>query len=1067
MRILATLGFITCSICVFLTGTAQQSVLLQQRLDVRVKNMPLITFMKWISQQTGNSFAYPNEILEGRTAVTINEKDITVQTILERIFPPAKYDIRTIGHQIIIRFKKQPALTADTLQPARIMQMNTVVVTALGINRPKYTLGYAYAEIKGEDMTAARDIHPMNTLSGKVAGLEVSPVNSGMGGSTKLTLRGMRLLGGNNQPLLVMDGIPVNNSSPGQAERYGGYDLGDGTAIINPDDVETISVLKGGASAALYGSRAANGVILITTRKGVRKGLEMDFTSNILLEQVNHQYDFQDTYGSGRDGILPVSATEARWVSQYSWGPKLHRDSLVWLWNGQKAPYVKARHSTAGFFRGGYTRINTLAAATGNEHTQLRFSYTNTGTQDILPQSGLQRHNLSARMTTAFSPRVELDTRVAWLNEQVQNRPALSDNPNNVGYVLTGIAPNIDLNWLKQYKDPVTGNYINWNNNTYQVNPYWAIYEQPNSSTQNRLNGFLQLKYKITPDLTAHVRSGMDYSDFSFYEMMNYSTPVNPLGAISLKDRRLWESNTDLLLSYNRQLNRWGITLNMGATRMDYQERVRNTTGREMSIRGERGIENFNTRMRNEMILRKRINAMYASLDIDYRKLLYLSLTGRKDWSSTLPADHNAYFYPSASAAFQFSELLKDKGMLSFGKLRVSVAQTGTDAAQPYQLRLSYSYNPDIPNIKGYSIGGVAVDNVPFEDLRPGISKGYEAGLDLAFFNDRISLDATWYHSNTLDQVLNAPVSTSSGYTSAVINSGDIRNQGIELGLTVVPLIRQQLHWDTRFIFSSNCNRIRSLNTLVSPYYTMAVSRWGNASVVAKKGEAYGMISGRRFLRDAQGRMILDANNLPKYTTTDAWLGNNQYDWTGSITNKVVYKQLSLTILIDIRYGGDIYSMTNLLAYGNGKQKGTLVGREEWTRSEQERVSAGKRPEEWTPVGGLLVSGVQAGTGNEVQAYVNPQTYWTRVSDNIPEAFVYNASFIKLREMHLDYQLPRFSSLFREATISLTGRNLLTLYKAVPNIDPESSYNNTTAQGLEYGSLPTRRSYGMKLYVKF
>ena len=1067
MRILATLGLITFSICIFLTGMAQQSALLQQRLDVQVKNMAVITFMKWISQQTGNSFAYPNEILEGRTSVTINERDITVLAILERIFPPAQYDIRTIGHQIIIRFKKQSPLVADTLAPTRIMQMNPVVVTALGINRPQYTLGYAYAEIKGDEMTAARDIHPMNTLSGKVAGLVVSPVNSGMAGSTRLTLRGMRLLGGNNQPLLVMDGIPVNNSSPGQAERYGGYDLGDGTAIINPDDVETISVLKGGASAALYGSRAANGVILVTTKKGVHKGLEMAFTSNVMLEQVNSQYDFQDTYGSGRDGVLPVSAAEARWVSQYSWGPKMHVDSLVWLWNGQQAPYVKARHSIDHFFREGFSRIHTLAAAAGNEHTQLRVSYTNTGTQDILPQSGLQRHNVSARLTSTLGSRLEMDARVAWLNEHVQNRPALSDNPNNVGYVLTGIAPNIDLNWLKDYKDPVTGNYINWNNNTYQVNPYWAIYEQPNASYQDRLNGFLQLKYSILPNLFVHVRSGMDYSGFSFYEIMNYSTPVNPLGAISLKDRRLWEINTDLLLSYSRQLNHWGITLNMGTTRMDYHERVRNTTGREMTIRGNRGIENFGTRMRNEMILRKRINAIYASLDIDYKRLLYLSLTGRNDWSSTLPADHNAYFYPSASAAFQFSELLKDKRILSFGKLRVSVAQTGTDAAQPYLLRLSYSYNPEIPGIKGYSIGGVAVDNVPFADLRPGISKGYEAGLDLAFFNDRISLDATWYHSNTLDQVLNAPVSTSSGYTSAVINSGNIRNQGVEIGLTVVPVNRRQIHWDTRFIFSRNCNRILSLNTLVSPYYTMAVGRWGNASIVAKKGEAYGMISGKHFLRDTQGRMILDANNLPKYTTADSYLGNNQYDWTGSITNKVAYKQLSLTLLVDIRYGGDIYSMTNLLAYGNGKQKGTLAGREEWIRSEQARVSAGKRPEEWTPTGGLLVSGVQAATGNEVQAYVNPQAYWTRVSDNIPEAFVYDASFVKLRELHLDYQLPRFSHLFREATVSLIGRNLLTLYKAVPNIDPESSYNNTTAQGLEYGALPTRRSYGMKLYVKF
>lgn len=1069
MKVLATLGILTLLLCAVLTGTAQQSPLLQQRLNIRVKQMHVSQFLKWIGQQTGVSFAYPNEIINGRAPITMDESQISIQAALERIFPPSQFEIRTIGRQIIIRFQKTVIPDIDTLTAPRVMQMNTVVVTALGISREQYSLGYAHTEIKGKELTKARDIHPMNTLSGKIAGLDISPVNSGVAGSTKLTLRGMRLLSGNNQPLLVIDGIPVNNTSPGQAEKYGGYDLGDGTAIINPDDVETLSVLKGGASAALYGSRAANGVILITTKKGVRKGLEIELTSNAVLERFNSQYDFQDIYGSGREGLLPGNTDQARWDSQYSWGPKMNADSLVLLWNGKRVPYVKARNGIEKFFRQGFTFTNTLALSTGNEKTRLRISYTNTRNSDIVPTSGLQRHHLSARITTRLSRQLELDTRLAWLNEDVRNRPALSDNPNNVGYVLSGIAPNIDLNWLKEYKDPETGDYINWNNNTYQVNPYWAIYEQPNYSDQDRLNGFIRLKYKLCPNFSVHIRSGMDYSAFSFYELMNYSTPVSPLGAMALKDRRLWEINTDLLLSYTRQFDKFRFALNVGTTRMDYEERIRNTTGREMNIRDVRGIENFGTRMRHEMILRKRINAVYASLDINYRRLLFLSLTGRNDWSSTLPRDHNSYFYPSASAAFQFTELIKNKRVLSFGKLRVSVAQTGTDAVQPYLLRLTYGYNPDIPLIRGYSIGGVAVDNVPFADLRPGVSYAYEAGADLSFFNDRIHLDATWYHSRTNDQVLNAPVSTTSGYTSAVINSGNIRNEGVEIALGGTPVTYKDFSWDARIIFSRNMNRILSLNSLMSPYYPMAVARWGNASVVAKKDAEYGMLTGRHFLRDAKGRMVLDGNNLPKYTTTDSRLGSNQYAWTGSITNRFAYKRLGLTVLMDIKYGGDIYSMTNLLAYEKGKQQGTLEGREGWARSEQERISAGKTPEEWTATGGLPIKGVQAATGNEVTAYVNPQSYWKRLAENIPEAFVYDASFVKIRELHLDYELPQyaFNKLFSEATVSLVARNPFTLYKAVPNIDPESSYNNTTAQGLEYGSLPTRKSYGIKLFVKF
>ncbi|PWV46169.1 SusC/RagA family TonB-linked outer membrane protein [Chitinophaga sp. S165] len=1069
MKVLATLGIVTLLLFAVLTSTAQESPLLQQRLNIRTRKMSVPDFLKWIGLQTGVSFAYPNEIINGHARVTMNETQITIQAALERIFPATQYDIRTIGHQIIIRFKKITPPHRDTLTAARIMQMNTVVVTALGINREQYSLGYAHAEIKGKELTRVRDIHPMNTLSGKIAGLDVSPVNSGAAGSTKLTLRGMRLLGGNNQPLLVIDGIPVNNTSPGQAERYGGYDLGDGTAIINPDDVETLSVLKGGASAALYGSRAANGVLLVTTRKGVRKGLEIEFTSNAVLERFNSQYDFQEVYGSGRDGMLPGNVVQARWDTQYSWGPKMNADSLVLLWNGQKVPYMKARHSKEQFFRQGFTLTNTLALSTGNEKTRLRISYTNTRNNDIVPTSGLQRHHLSARVTTRFSRRLELDARMAWLNEDVQNRPALSDNPNNVGYVLSGIAPNIDLNWLKEYKDPATGNYINWNNNTYQVNPYWAIYEQPNYSDQDRLNGFVRLKYKLCPGFSVHVRSGIDYSAFSFYELMNYSTPVNPLGAMALKDRKLWEINTDLLLSYTRQLDQFRFSVNMGITRMDYEERVRNTTAREMNIRGERGLDNFQTRMRHEMILRKRINAVYASLDIDYKRLLYLSLTGRNDWSSTLPRNHNAYFYPSASAAFQFTELIKNKQVLSFGKFRLSVAQTGTDAVQPYLLRLTYGYNPDIPSIKGYSIGGVAVDNVPFADLRPGVNYAYEGGVDLSFFKDRIHLDATWYHTRTIGQVLNAPVSTTSGYTSAVINSGKIRNEGIEIALGGTPVIHKDFSWDTRIIFSRNMNRIQSLNSLMSPYYPMAVARWGNVSVVAKKDAEYGMLTGRHFLRDTKGRLVLDGNNLPKYTTADSRLGTNQYAWTGSITNQFSYKRLSLTVLVDVKYGGNIYSMTNLLAYEKGNQKGTLEGREGWARSEQERIRAGRTPEQWTATGGLPITGIAAATGNEVTAYVNPQAYWKRLAENIPEAFVYDATFVKVRELHLDYELPQslFNNVFREGTVSLITRNPFTLYKAVPNIDPESSYNNTTAQGLEYGSLPTRKSYGVKLFVKF
>jgi hypothetical protein len=484
-----------------------------------------------------------------------------------------------------------------------------------------------------------------------------------------------------------------------------------------------------------------------------------------------------------------------------------------------------------------------------------------------------------------------------------------------------------------------------------------------------------------------------------------------------------------------------------------------------MSTRGLQSINNFQTQLVNEQIRRKRINSVYAALNVSYKNYLYLDLTGRNDWSSTLATSHNSFFYPSASAGFVFSELMEKQHVLSFGKVRFSIAQTGSDAIDPYQLKLSYGADPDIPSVGGFIIGGVATNSVPFEQLKPSISRSYETGLNLAFFNNRIGIDATWYRSNTRNQVLNAPVSTSSGYTSAVINSGNVLNQGIEVTMSLKPL----KCWDINFNFARNQNKILALNALVSDYYTLASARWGNVTIVAKSGEEYGAIMGRTFLRDETGRMILDANMLPQYSSRDTKLGNSQYKWIGGITNRFSYKKIALTILLDIKQGGSIYSMTNLLAYASGLQKGTLAGREGWVSSEQERIASGTSEGSWVPKNGLQIKGIQQNSvvggggrpqSKEVVVYVNPQSYWQRVADNIPEPFVYDASFVKVRQLNLDY-------LFKRVTISLVARNPFILSKHIPNVDPESSYNNVNGQGLEYGTLPTRRSFGINLNAKF
>lgn len=1029
----------------------------QDKLTIHVVNEPIISVLHLIEKQAGVLFAYRNEVIDVNERITIHWDNVALPTILSVIFPSSLYELRTIGKQIVILKKGTPM----PVMPPRIIDINPVVVTALGISRQHRSLGYAYADPGPQTFTT----NPVNALAGKVSGLNISPVNSGVGGATKVTLRGLKIIGGDNTPLFVIDGIPINNSSPGQADKYGGYDLGDGTSIINPDDIASISILKGGSASALYGSRAANGVILVTTKKGT-KGFSVAYTSNVLLEKLNDNYDFQHEYGSGQDGMLPKDISTARVDAQRSWGPKMSKDSTVVIWDGSREPYVNASNAISKFFRKGLTLANSVSLSTGTDKAQLRAAYTNVRENDIIPLSKLNRNHISLRGSAKLSSKLTLDAKGTYLSEDVFNRPALSDNPNNIGYVLSGIAPNIDINWLKTYKDPVSGDYINWNNNAYQVNPYWAINEQPNNSTQRRFNGFLLLKYQLWPGLYIQGRTGTDYSKFNFTEFMQYSTPYYTTGGIALLHRNLQETNADLLVNYQKQWHKVSLEVNAGTNRMDYKEDVRNETGRDMKVRGGKDLRNFKTQLGNHQLYRKRINSVYGAITLGYDDFLYLDLTGRNDWSSTLSAGHNAYFYPSASASFVFSSLLPSSSILSFGKLRASIAQTGTDAVAPYQTALTYAANPNIPSVGGYLIGGVATDKVPYANLKPSLTRSYETGVNMVFYNNRIQLDLTWYHSNTRNQILNAPISPSTGYTSAVINSGNVSNGGLEIALGGRPVCNKDFTWQINVNFARNRNKIIALSSLVSDYYTLAAARWGNASIIAKAGEAYGMITGRKFLRDDKGRLVLDANYLPQYTATDYNLGSAQYNWIGGVTNSLTYRRWSCAVLLDIRQGGKIFSMTNLLAYQNGQQKGTLEGREGWARSERERVAAGVAAVDWTPTGGLLMKGVKiVGPDRpqyqEVEGYVNPETYWTRVTENIPEPFIYDASMVKIRELTLGYKV------LDNVSVSVIARNVLTLSKHVPNIDPESSYNNGDGQGFEYGSLPTRRAYGITLHAKF
>ena len=977
------------------------------------------------------------------------------------------------GDLLEVSYVGYTTITVKAQQGMKIMMdedktvLSEVVVTALGIKRDRKALGYGVAEVKGEELTKAKETNVINSLSGKVAGLVVQNTAGGASGSTRVLLRGNTEISGNNQPLYVVDGVPLDNTNFGSVGTEGGYDLGDGISAINPDDIENMTVLKGPAASALYGSRASHGVILITTKKADKDKVSVEYNGSLTIDQQLAKWNnVQQIYGMGYGGAYSLTATTG---TNASWGTKAD-DFEVEYFDHVKRPFLMYPNNTSEFFRTGLTTQNTAILSVNSGKTGVRFSVTDMRNKDILPNTHMSRDNFNLRVTTAAGP-VDFDFTANYTREDVKNRPALGDSQSNVGKNLMTLASTYNQIWLKNY-ETADGDYANWNgNDQYNKNPYWDLFKNENTSAKDVFRFTGKAIWNITDHLKLQGTIGTDMNFMTFEDFICRTTPGKMAGQLQNQSFNNRTLNAELLALYNNAFGDFDVNATLGGNIFKVNNKTDIFTGMNQQMKDVVAIMNYAEQSVQQNTYKKQINSLFGSASVGYLHTYYLEATVRGDKSSTLPINNNVYIYPSFSGSIVFSEFIKNKQLINYGKLRASWAQVGSDT-DPYQLALNYTTGKY--SYGGYVIGMINNNTQPNKTLKPTRTNSFELGLEMKFFNGRLGLDMTYYNQLSKDQIIGLASSSTSGYNYRLVNAGEIQNKGIEIALNGRVLQVKDFAWDAGVNFSKNVNKVKSLVDGMD-YFELEKATWCGVSVGAEVGENYGSIIGKDFKRNAQGQLIINPDSgLPFVDENTKTLGNASWDWTGGFYSTFTYKNFRLSAGFDVKVGADLFSMSMRSAYATGKAEETIEGREAWYRSEENRKAANMSIEEWRAAGmceGLVINGVidnGDGTFRTNDIAVNPEAYWKSAADNAPSMFIYDNSYVKCREITFGYTFPEkwLGKMVKGLSVSFVARNPFIVWKNIPNIDPDSGYN-TSGLGLEYGSLPSRRSYGFNVNVKF
>lgn len=969
---------------------------------------------------------------------------------------PATLEVSYIGFttQAVVVETAQQGLEI-TLEEGAVLE--EVVVTALGMTREKKALAYSIQQIKGELVQEVRTTNLGNALTGKIAGVNVAPPATGAAGSTRVIIRGGSSLGGNDQPLYVVNGVPIETNNYGQAGLWGGNDGGDGLAALNPDDIENISVLKGNTAAALYGARAANGVILITTKSGTsRKGIGVQFNSNLTMDRAIDMTDFQTEYGQGLQGKKFASQDDALNNGSNAWGAKYDGSNTI-QFDGVSRPYSHLGEGINDFYRTASTLNNSLAFSGGNETGTYRLAVSDLRNRDIMPNASFNRQTVALNINSKLK-NLTVNVSANYAYQDAKNRPRLSDSPGNANFAVTMKPREIPFDVIvgpgeKQgAKEDLSE--LRFQGNTFVTNPYWAAYQFYRSDVSNRLFGNVSARYDLTDWLYVMGRVGTDFTNRDAASSEAYGTAYKPLGDYNEWFINRREDNIEIIVGGEKRFNNFTVDYLVGGNRMRNSSETKGAGGNELVIPFFHSLENVKAPTKNFNFAQIGINSIYGSANFGYKSWLYLNVTGRQDQFSTLSAENNTLFYPSAGVSAVLSDALKLPSIINFAKVRASWAQVGGGAPDPYALNVQYGL---LSAPHGSAIAGqITTGSIPNPNLSPYTSTELEFGADMRLFQNRLGVDFAIYSRTTTNDILNAGISATSGFGSTQVNVGELTNKGFELMLNVAAVAKKDFNWDVTLNLANNVSEAVNLGTNAKgepiQFLNYNESRIRQGERVRHiVGEQLGAIVGYVHATDASGNKIYTEDGMPvRSATSNNILGYGRQPFSGGLINSFSYKNFTLSFLIDVRSGGSIFSGTNWFAYLYGLHQETLEGRE----------------------GGLKVQGVTA-TGVPVNVTVPVErlaSYWDQYN-RITENLVYDASYAKLRELAIGFKLPK-SALknlpIESLSIQLVGRNLAMLWSNVPNIDPESAYSNSGAdQGLEFFAMPQTRNVGINLSVGF
>ena len=1005
---------------------------------------------------TGTPIIGASVVVKGSKAAAVT--DIDGNFTLAGVANGSVIEISYIGFKTQTVTYKGSAINVTLQEDAA--EVNEVVVTALGIKRQARSLGYSTTKVEGDAFTLSRDNNLGNALSGKVAGVSVS--GNATGSSSRVVIRGNASLTGNNMPLYVVDGVPFDNTNQGSAGTWGGIDMGDGLNNIDADDIESIQVLKGAAASALYGYRGGNGAILITTKSG-KKGqpVTVEVNNNLTFNTIYDQRDLQTIYGQGLNGKRPTSKEEAMDSETSSWGDVMDGgDAINFLGNTYKYSYID---NWPNFYRTGINNTTSVAVSGASDKITYRFGYSHNMEKSILPNSGNRQNAINMNTTYQIWKNVSLNVTANYVKEHFNGRSNLSDGNGNTNASLLYHGNSFDIRWLErqsagnEWGTADDGSEFISGTNVYFNNPYWLQYRKTNNADKSRLTGAINLKWDITPWLYLQGAVQRDGYNLEYKQVQPTGAAADPNGFMTEyeKTKTFEEMNYNFLLGFNKEFGDWSVGATFGGNKLMNSVKYYYVSngGRPFVVDGLWSVNNLESKRSEKVYTRYQVNSFYGTVDLGWKNQVFLNLTGRNDWFSTLSEDNNSYFYPSATLSWVFTDTFKAPSWFNFGKLRASyaAASNGTSAYQNLLLYKIQDFTINNQQTVTENNNGV----YPNKNLKPVHIAEYEVGLNLAFLNNRLNFDMAYYNKKTTDDIAVVSTSSASGYNSKVENVGEIRNRGFEFMVDATPVANRNFSWNTTLNFAYNDSKVLYLGEGVKNLMIDgATSRSGNVSVMNIVGSAYGELVGYKYKRAENGELLLK-NGLPQSTGVQESLGNGVYKWTGGWHNTIKYKNFTLAFLIDFKFGAKLFSGTNLSLTSSGLSKNTLVGRTEEN-----------------PDGPYVFPGIDEDTGKENTTAVAADLYYSKiVENNIGEAFIYNASFIKLREISLTYDFTRLIQpklpFIKGLSLSFVGRNLWTIKKWVPNIDPESSYNTTNGQGLELNGYPYTRSLGFNVNVKF